>query len=132
MENEQKTLTSVKKTDKIGLADNQSLLSPIGSKSKIKGTIAPSQSFLDKVISNVNNTLKPPNWTKRKQSLMSRLNSQVSPSCASNIDEQLEQLASVYKESQKNFKEGREPSLMEQLVDANPSNASFHTPSSIS
>ena len=75
VEMEHKTLTSVKKTHKIGLADNQNHLSPICAQSKIKEAVAPSQSFLDKVISNVNNTLKPPNWTKRKQSLMNRLNS---------------------------------------------------------
>ena len=75
------------------------------SKNKVP-TAQPSQSFLDKVISNVNNTLKPPNWTMRKQSLMNRHNYHVSPSCASNIDYRLEQLASVYKESGKKFREG--------------------------
>lgn len=87
---EQKTMTSVKKTHKIGMADNNSQLSPIGIQSKSNLNSRPSQSFLDKVIQNVNNTLKPPNWTKRKQSLMNRLNSHVSPSCASNIDYRLE------------------------------------------
>lgn len=87
---EPKTLTSVKKTQKIGMSGNYCQLSPIGAKTRARDADAPSQAFLDKVISNVNNTLKPPNWTKRKQSLMKRLNSHVSPSCASNIHYRLE------------------------------------------
>ena len=61
---------------------------------------------------------------------MKRQGSHVSPSCATNIDYRLEQLSNVYKESGKKFREGTEPSLMEQLLEANPSNASFLTPSS--
>ena len=80
----------------------------------------------------MNNTLKPPNWTVRKQSLMNRLNSQATPSCASNIDFHLDQLASIYRESGKKVREGVEPSLMEQLLEANPENATFLTPSSTS
>lgn len=38
----------------------------------------------------------------------------------------------MYKESGKKHREGAEPSLMEQLLEANPSNASFLTPSSSS
>lgn len=87
---------------------------------------------MNKVISNVNNTLKPPNWTVRKQSLMFRLNQQTSPSCVSNIDYHLDQLAQMYRESGQKVRDGTEPSLMEQLVEANPSNASFLTPSSSS
>ena len=47
---EQKTMTSVKKTHKIGMADNNSQLSPIGIQSKSNLNSRPSQSFLDKVI----------------------------------------------------------------------------------
>ena len=54
------------------------------------------------------------------------------PSCVSNIDYHLEQLSNIYKESGKKVREGTEPSLMEQLLEANPSNASFLTPSSSS
>ena len=38
----------------------------------------------------------------------------------------------MYKESGKKVREGAEPSLMEQLLEANPSNASFLTPGSSS
>ena len=72
----------------------------------------PSESFAEKVIKNVNNTLKPPNWTVRKKHL-TRLNTQASPSCASNIDYHLEQLSSIYKESGRKVRQGVEPSLME-------------------
>ena len=43
-------MTSVKKTHKIGMADNNSQLSPIGLQSKSNLNSRPSQSFLDKVI----------------------------------------------------------------------------------
>ena len=36
----------------------------------------------------------------------------------------------MYRESGKKMREGAEPSLLEQLLEANPSNASFITPSS--
>ena len=36
----------------------------------------------------------------------------------------------MYKESGRKVREGVEPSLMEQLLEANPSNASFLTPGS--
>lgn len=85
---------------------------------------------MNKVIRKVNNTLKPPNWTRRKTSVMQRLNSQTSPSLASNIDFHLQQLANIYKESGKKVREGTEPSLMEQLLLANPNNERFLTPNS--
>ena len=130
---EQKTLTSVKKPQKVAMgAEYSSQLSRAAGAAKSRQGPLPSQAFLEKVMSNVNNTLKPPNWTVRKQSLMHRLNSQTSPCCASNIDYHLDQLANMYKESGKKVREGAEPSLMEQLLEANPSNASFLTPSSSS
>ena len=82
------------------------------------------------MIQKVNNTLKPPNWTKRRQNLMRRLNSQTSPPMASNISYHLDELASLYKESGKKVREGAELSLMEQLLVANENNAKFLTPSS--
>lgn len=81
---------------------------------------------------NVNNTLKPPNWTVRKQSLIKRYNTSTTQKCASNIDFHLDQLAEVYRESGKKAREGAEPSLMDQLIEANPENVSFLTPGSSS
>ena len=91
----------------------------------------PSDEFAEKVIKNVNNTLKPPNWTVRKNHLK-RLKSHASPSCASNIDYHLEQLSSIYRESGRKVRQGKEASLMEQLLEANSDNASFLTPGSAS
>jgi len=61
---------------------------------------------------------------------MQRLNSQVTPNCVSNIDYHLDQLANLYRESGKKVREGKERSLVEQLLEANPDNASFLTPGS--
>ena len=51
---------------------------------------------------------------------------------ASNIDYHLGHLADIYKEGGKKWREGAEPSLMQQLLMANPENASYLTPSSTS
>ena len=93
---------------------------------------APSEAFMSKVIHKINNTLKPPNWTLRKQKVMKKLNSQAAPSMASNIDYHLDRLSSIYKENNIKAREGTEPSLMEQLLRANPKNEQFLTPSSSS
>lgn len=105
---EQKTLTSVKKTQKI--SNNLSSLSPQvhPPKSRLSLKAKPSQEFMENVITNKNNMLKPPNWTQRKQSLMKRHNYQDSPSLVSNIDYHLDMLSSMYKQKSKN-----EPSLMD-------------------
>lgn len=63
---------------------------------------------------------------------MRKLNSQTSPPMASNIDYHLGHLADIYKEGGKKWREGAEPSLMQQLLMANPENASYLTPSSTS
>ena len=80
-------------------ADNSSTASPALGGHRYKKSAAPSQSFLAKVVSNVNNTLKPPNWTIRKHHIKKNCNSQYTPSCATNIDYHLEQLSNIYKES---------------------------------
>lgn len=126
---EQKTLTSVKKTQKISNNQLSSLSPPVHPpKSRMTLKARPSQEFMENVVTNKNNMLKPPNWTQRKQSLMKRHNFQDSPSLVSNIDYHLNMLSSMYK--QKNRED--EPSLLDQLIEANPSNASYVTPSNTS
>jgi len=51
---------------------------------------------------------------------MDRMNSTASPSCASNIDYHLSELAKCYQESG--------TSLLAKLVDSNPKNAKYCTP----
>ena len=87
---------------------------------------------MSKVIHNYNNTLKPPNWTLRKQKMMQKLNSPSPLSIASNIDYHLDKLSSIYKENHLKAREGTGPSLMEQLLKENPTNQQFLTPKSSS
>jgi len=137
VEMEQKTLTTAKKcqiskSSSVKMAPKSVVSKGTTSNLRRSTKPQPSNAFLQKVKMNVNNTLKPPNWTVRKQSLIKRYNTSTTQKCASNIDFHLDQLAEVYRESGKKAREGAELSLMDQLIEANPENVSFLTPGSSS